>query len=49
VLADPVPDGLTVPGEKNLMHPTAPPPVCENLDLIQTKAARFSELMFRNP
>jgi hypothetical protein len=49
VLADQVPDGLTVPGSPNLMHPTAEPPECENLDLIQTKAVRFSELMNRNP
>jgi hypothetical protein len=44
-----VPDGLMVPGKKNLMHPTAPPPAAENLDLVQVKAIRFSEALFRSP
>jgi len=47
--ANPVADGLTVPGKKNLMHPFFSMPDWENLDLIQTKAVRFSELMSRNP
>jgi hypothetical protein len=47
--SNPVADGLTVPGQKNLMYPYFSMPDWENLDLIQTKAVRFSELMFRNP
>ena len=47
--ANPVADGLTVPGQKNLMYPYFSMPDWENLDLIQTKAVRFSELMSRNP
>jgi hypothetical protein len=49
ITANPVADGLTVPGQKNLMYPYFSMPAWENLDLIQTKAVRFSELMFRNP
>ncbi|MFI5380358.1 MAG: OmpA family protein [Tepidisphaerales bacterium] len=48
-LANGVTDGLNTPGRKNLMHPTEPPPQAENIDLIQVKAIRFSEVMFRNP
>jgi hypothetical protein len=44
-----VPDGLTVPGKKNLMHPTEPPPAAENLDVVQVKAIQFSEALFRSP
>ena len=47
--ANQVADGLTVPGQKNLMYPYFSMPDWENLDLIQTKAVRFSELMSRNP
>ncbi len=49
VAGDQVEDGLTVPPNENLMHPTKPPPVAENIDVIQVKAIRFSEIMFRNP
>jgi len=38
-----------IPGKKNLMHPTEPPPAAENLDLVQVKAIRFSEALFRSP
>ena len=44
-----VPDGLAVPPDENLMHGNNPPPVAENLDIIQVKALRFSEVMFRTP
>ena len=44
-----VPDGLMIPPAENLMHPSNPPPQAENLDLIQVKAIRFSEALFRNP
>jgi hypothetical protein len=42
-------DGLTVPGVKNLMHATSPPPAAENLDLVQVKAIRLSEVLARSP
>ena len=48
-LANGVSDGLTTPARKNLMHPTEPPPQAENIDIIQVKAMRFSEVVFRNP
>ena len=44
-----VPDGLMVPANENLMHPTNPPPRAENIDIIQVKAMRFSEAFFRTP
>jgi hypothetical protein len=44
-----VPDGLMIPPAENLMHPSNPPPQAENVDLIQVKAIRFSEALFRNP
>jgi hypothetical protein len=44
-----VPDGLAIPAKENLMQPDEPPPKAENLDLIQVKAIRFSEVMFRTP
>jgi hypothetical protein len=44
-----VPDGLMIPPAENLMHPSNPPPQAENLDVIQVKAIRFSEALFRNP
>lgn len=48
VAGDPFFDGLTIPAT-NIMHPTAPPPAAQNLDIIQVKALRFSEVVFRNP
>ena len=42
-------DGLAVPTNENLMHPTNPPPQAENVDIIQVKGIRFSEALFRNP
>lgn len=44
-----VPDGLDQPTDENLMHPNNPPPTAQNLDILQVKAIRFSEVMFRNP
>ena len=44
-----VPDGLMIPPNENLMHPSNPPPQAENVDIIQVKAIRFSEALFRNP
>ncbi len=44
-----VPDGLMIPPDENLMHPSNPPPQAENLDIIQVKAIRFSEALFRKP
>jgi hypothetical protein len=45
----PVPDGLNIPTDKNVMKPAASPGVAENFDIIQTKAVRFSEIMNRTP
>lgn len=42
-------DGLGVPALENLMHPTEPPPRAQNIDIIQVKAIRFSEALFRAP
>ncbi|MGZ5136405.1 MAG: hypothetical protein ACXWCX_01250, partial [Burkholderiales bacterium] len=47
--ADKVSDGVALPAQQNLMHPTNPPPQAENIDIIQVKATRFSEALFRNP
>lgn len=44
-----VPDLLMIPAKENLMHPSKPPPVAENIDIIQVKAMRFSEALFRTP
>jgi hypothetical protein len=44
-----VPDGLMIPANENLMHPSNPPPQAENIDIIQVKAMRFSEAFNRNP
>jgi type VI secretion system secreted protein VgrG len=44
-----VPDGLTIPNAENLMHPDKPPPTAQNIDIIQVKAIRFSEALFRSP
>ena len=46
---DKVTDGLALPANENLMHPTKPPPAAENLDIIQVKAMLFSEAFFRTP
>ena len=48
-LSDPNPDGLALPTNENLMHPTEIPPTAQNLDIIQVKAIRFSEALFRSP
>ncbi|WP_437498399.1 type VI secretion system tip protein TssI/VgrG [Sorangium sp. So ce1099] len=42
-------DGLTLPTNENLMHPSNPPPNAENLDILQVRAIRFSEILFRKP
>lgn len=42
-------DGLTDPSIENVMHPSQPPPDAENLDIIQVKAIRFSEILTRSP
>jgi hypothetical protein len=42
-------DGLMIPPNENLMHPSNPPPQAENIDIIQVKAMRFSEALFRTP
>jgi hypothetical protein len=44
-----VPDGLAIPPDENLMHGSNPPPQAENIDIIQVKALRFAEPMFRTP
>ncbi len=46
---DPFADGLTVPAQKNIMFPSANFPSMENFDIIQAKAVRFSEILFRTP
>ncbi|PYS34082.1 MAG: hypothetical protein DMG14_30290, partial [Acidobacteria bacterium] len=46
---DPVTDGVALPAAENLMHPTNPPPTAQNVDIIQVKAIRFSEALFRSP
>jgi hypothetical protein len=49
VAGDTFEDGLTKPADENLMHPSKPPPRAQNLDIIQVKAIRFSEVVFRFP
>jgi hypothetical protein len=44
-----VPDGLALPVTENLMFPFNVPPTSQNIDVIQVKALRFSEIVFRNP
>lgn len=46
---DPFADGLTTPARKNVMFPFLNFPAAENFDIIQSKAVRFSEVLFRNP
>ncbi|MFN0105580.1 MAG: peptidoglycan-binding protein, partial [Bryobacteraceae bacterium] len=46
---DDFPDGLTKPATMNVMFPSMNFPAAENFDIIQAKAVRFSELLFRNP
>ncbi len=46
---DPFADGLTTPASKNVMFPSLNFPTAENFDIIQSKAVRFSEVLFRNP
>ncbi len=46
---DPFADGLTTPARKNVMFPSLNFPTAENFDIIQSKAVRFSEVLFRNP
>lgn len=48
-VSDPVTDTVALPANENLMHPSNPPPTAQNLDLIQVRAIRFSEVLFRNP
>jgi hypothetical protein len=47
--ANGVSDGLADPDGKNLMEPTSKPTDHQNLDLIQVKAVRFSEVLSRSP
>ncbi len=46
---DPFADGLTIPAQKNVMFPQLNFQTAENFDIIQSKAVRFSEILFRNP
>ena len=51
---DPFPDTITIPGIKNIMFPSNNFPApggdgLEDFDIIQAKAVRFSEVLFRNP
>ena len=46
---DPFADGLTTPATKNVMFPSLNFTTAENFDIIQSKAVRFSEILFRNP
>ena len=47
---DPFADGVNMPNNnRNLLFPSNVFPTRENLDLIQCKAIRFSEILFRNP
>ena len=46
---DPFADGLTTPKSKNLMFPRLNVTTAENLDIVQTKVIRFSEVLARNP
>jgi hypothetical protein len=48
-VGDPVTDTMALPANENLMHPSNPPPTAQNLDLIQVRAIRFSEALFRHP
>lgn len=46
---DPVTDGVALPAAENLMHPSNPPPTAQDVDIVQVKAIRFSEVLHRNP
>jgi hypothetical protein len=46
---DPYPDSITIPSIQNVMFPSINFGSVENLDIIQAKAVRFSEILFRNP
>lgn len=46
---DPVTDGLALPSKENLMHPSEAPPTAQDIDIIQVKAIRFSEVLHRTP
>jgi hypothetical protein len=46
---DPVTDGVALPAAENLMHPSNPPPTAQDVDIVQVKAIRFSEVLHRTP
>jgi hypothetical protein len=46
---DQVTDGVALPADENLMHPSNPPPTAQDLDIVQVKAIRFSEVLHRTP
>jgi putative peptidoglycan binding protein len=46
---DPFPDRLSTPKTKNLMFPQLNVATAENLDIVQVKAIRLSEVLVRNP
>jgi hypothetical protein len=46
---NPYPDGINIPSIKNVMFPMINFGTVENFDIIQAKAVRFSEILFRNP
>lgn len=47
--ADPFADGLTTPKTKNLMFPQLNVSTAEDLDIVQAKTVRLSEVLARNP
>jgi hypothetical protein len=46
---DPFPDRISTPKTKNLMFPQLNVATAENLDIVQVKAIRLSEVLARNP
>jgi hypothetical protein len=48
-LTDVFTDELSIPLHESLMAGPDPPPVAENLDIIQVKAMRLSEVLNHNP
>ncbi len=46
---DPFPDGVRTPKTKNLMFPQLNVTTAENLDIVQVKTIRLSEVLLRNP
>ncbi len=48
-LSNAVTDGVAKPTVENLMHPSSQAPTSEDIDIVQVKAIRFSEVLNRTP